>query len=118
MGVDFYILQSYEFCNRYLVSNALLAFWLIWPIGHLGLCNHELASSAPLLTSASALSYVYGASGHIVDGSDLHIWANHCCIMFFCRLTAISVRALLNATAEAVSDNRELTRVFHQTVCP
>ena len=39
-----------------------------------------------------------------------------CCIMFFCRLTAISVIALLNATAEATSDNRELTRVFHQTI--
>ena len=29
-------------------------------------------------------------------------------------LTAISVIALLNAIGEAVSDNRELTRVFHQ----
>ena len=36
--------------------------------------------------------------------------------MFFCQLTAISVTALLNATAEAASDNRELTRVFHQTI--
>ena len=38
--------------------------------------------------------------------------------MFFCRLTAISVTALLNATVEAVSDNRELSRVFHQTISP
>ena len=36
--------------------------------------------------------------------------------MFFCQLTAILVTALLNATAEAASDNRELTRVFHQTI--
>ena len=36
--------------------------------------------------------------------------------MFFCRLTTISVSALLNTTAEAKSDNRELTRVFHQTI--
>ena len=36
--------------------------------------------------------------------------------MFFCQLTAISVTALLNATAEAKSDKRELTRVFHQTI--
>ena len=38
--------------------------------------------------------------------------------MFFCQLTAILVTALLNATAEAASDNRELTRVFHQTILP
>ena len=38
----------------------------------------------------------------------------NCYIIFFYRLTAISVIALLNAIAEAVSDNRELTRVFHQ----
>ena len=36
-----------------------------------------------------------------------------CCIMSFCQLTAITVTALLNATVEVVSDNRELTRVFH-----
>ena len=32
------------------------------------------------------------------------------------QLTAILVIALLNAIAEAVSDNRELTRVFHQII--
>ena len=41
-----------------------------------------------------------------------------CCIMSFCQLTAILVTALLNATAEAASDNREFTRVFHQTISP
>ena len=39
-----------------------------------------------------------------------------CCIMFFCQLTVVSVTSLLNATAEAMSDNRELTRVFNQTI--
>ena len=39
-----------------------------------------------------------------------------CCIMFFCQLTAISATALLNTTAEAASDNREFTRVFHQII--
>ena len=34
------------------------------------------------------------------------------------QLTVISVTALLNATAEAASDNRELTWVFHQTIAP
>ena len=38
--------------------------------------------------------------------------------MFFCQLTAISVTALLIATVEAVSDNRELTRVSHQLISP
>ena len=37
-------------------------------------------------------------------------------IIFFCQLTTISVIALLNAIAEAVSDNRELTRVFHHII--
>ena len=41
-----------------------------------------------------------------------------CCIMFVCQLTAILVMTLLNATAEAVSDNRELTWVFHQIISP
>ena len=38
--------------------------------------------------------------------------------MLFCQLTAILVTVLLNATAEAESDNRKLTRVFHQTISP
>ena len=44
--------------------------------------------------------------------------AFYCCIMFFCQLTAILVTALLNATAETASDNREFTRVFHQIISP
>ena len=39
-----------------------------------------------------------------------------CYIIFFYQLTAISVIALLNTIVEAVSDNRELTRVFHQII--
>ena len=46
---------------------------------------------------------------------------NHLGMEIFCpsrdvMLTTISVIALLNAIAEAVSDNRKLTRVFHQII--
>ena len=40
----------------------------------------------------------------------------HNIISFFCQLTAVSVIALVNSIAEAVSDNRELKRVFHQII--
>ena len=39
-----------------------------------------------------------------------------CCIIFFYQLTALLVIVLLKAIAEAVSDNRELTRIFHQII--
>ena len=41
-----------------------------------------------------------------------------CCITFFHQLTAILVIALLKAIAEAISNNRELSRVFHQIISP
>ena len=37
-------------------------------------------------------------------------------IIFFCQLTNIVVIALLKAIAEAMSDNKELSRVFHHTI--
>ena len=52
--------------------------------------------------------YMGSCSGFMTIGS--------CYIIFFCQLNAILVIALLNAIAEAVSDNRELTRVFHQII--
>ena len=39
-----------------------------------------------------------------------------CCIIFFCQLTDIAVIALLEAVAEAMSNNKELSRVFHHTI--
>ena len=38
------------------------------------------------------------------------------CIIFFCRLANIAVIALLKAIAEAMSNNKELSRVFHHTI--
>ena len=44
------------------------------------------------------------------------LMTSECYIIFFYQLTAILVIALLTTIAEAVSDNRELTRVFHHTI--
>ena len=40
----------------------------------------------------------------------------NCRITFCCQLTAISVIALLKAIVEAMSNNRELSRVFHHLI--
>ena len=39
-----------------------------------------------------------------------------CCIIFFCPLTGVAVIVLLEAVEEAMTNNRELSRIFHHII--
>ena len=54
--------------------------------------------------------------GSLVECQLFSTLKGYCCITFFHRLTTILVIALLKAIAEAMSNNRELSRVFHQII--